>query len=97
MPDGDGFARLSALVRSYVGPGLDVDVQFLLAASEVPLCHLRSAGDDAPHLGWNSWLHGTDPHARSSDVVFPVEEWDPVRGRARDVHAGPATGAATEE
>lgn len=80
LPGTPGFERLEAFVRAYLGPGLDVDLQLLLAPAEVPLCQLRSTGEGGRRLGWNGWLLGTDPHIRSGTVVFKLDDWDSSAG-----------------
>ena len=50
IPDGDSFTRLCELVRSYVGPQFDFDIQPILRADQVPSCRLTHA-NDTPRLG----------------------------------------------
>ena len=65
---------LSHLVRTYVGPELDFDVQLVLRAEEVPLCRLSVDGGLGPRLGWNTWLHSGRMHRDADDAVFEGEE-----------------------
>jgi len=58
LPDKQGFAALSSVVRLAAGPEFDFDVQIVLAADEVP--ETRLGGDGASQLGWTTWLR-TDP------------------------------------
>ncbi len=60
------FFLLGHLVRLFVGPELDFDVQLVLRRTEVPRIRLVSDHDDAPRLGWNTWL-GTEPPAHDVD------------------------------
>ncbi|MFL5329320.1 MAG: type VI secretion system baseplate subunit TssG [Gemmataceae bacterium] len=57
-PRRKAFFLLSQLVRLYVGPEFDFEVQLLLKGSDVPECHVREGGRDVigARLGWNTWL-----------------------------------------
>jgi type VI secretion system protein ImpH len=65
---------LGHLVRFFVGPGLDFDVQLVLRASEVPDFPLPGAGQDGPALGWNTWLHSEPLADDPCDAVFAGAE-----------------------
>ena len=66
-PGGDWLERLCQLVRSYVGPEFDFDVQPVLKAAEVPWCQL---GGDGAELGWNTWIRSRPLPADADDAVF---------------------------
>jgi type VI secretion system protein ImpH len=68
------FFLLVHLVRLYVGPELDFDVQLLLRSNEVPAAHL--AGRQAPggRLGWNSWLKSAPRRVDAGDAIFQGKE-----------------------
>ncbi len=71
MPHGDTLPRLVDLVRSFVGPEFSFDVQLILAAADVPDLHLDpAAGEDAPRLGWNSWVKSAPALADSGDIIL---------------------------
>lgn len=68
MPDGDMLRPLCEMARTYAGPELDLDVQPILKAAEVPRCQL--GGGRRPRLGWNTWIR-TRPMARDAgEAVF---------------------------
>jgi type VI secretion system protein ImpH len=68
------FFLLSHLVRLFVGPELDFDVQLILQAAEVPPCRLEGQAEVGPRLGWNTWL-GRHPQTHDArDAFFPGEE-----------------------
>jgi type VI secretion system protein ImpH len=68
------FFELVHLIRLYVGPELDFDVQLLLEADDVPECQLPEGTADGPQLGWNTWI-GNQSFARpAEDAVFEGEE-----------------------
>ena len=64
------FFVLGHLVRFFVGPGLDFDVQLVLRSTEVPDCQLPGTGQDGPALGWNTWLHSQPISSDPDDAVF---------------------------
>jgi len=74
MPGGTALARLGALARLYVGPGLGFDVEVVLRRDEVPGVRLGAAGPAAPRLGWNAWLATEPMRADPRDAVFRVPE-----------------------
>ncbi|MER3417073.1 MAG: type VI secretion system baseplate subunit TssG [Gemmataceae bacterium] len=61
------------LVRLYVGPQFDFDIQLVLRAEEVPALVLR-AGTDGPRLGWDTWVRSLPMPRDVDDAVFPGEE-----------------------
>jgi type VI secretion system protein ImpH len=71
-PRRKAFFLLSQLVRLYVGPELDYEVQLSLRGDEVPACELREVaeGELGARLGWNTWLPGGDTPAAVDDAVF---------------------------
>lgn len=69
-PDRKAFFVLGHLVRYFVGPELDFDVQLLLRAGDVPDSPLPGQGEDGPALGWNVWLHSQPLTADADDAVF---------------------------
>jgi type VI secretion system protein ImpH len=70
------FFVLSHLVRLYVGPELDFDVQLVLRARDVPACQLGESASFTPRLGWNTWM-ASQPY--TSDADEPVFEGEEVR------------------
>src|SRR5262249_10728187 len=69
MPSGDRLKAFCQLTRTYVGAGLDFDVQPVLKAAEVPLCRLASSGERS-RLGWNTWAHSRAMTRDVDDAVF---------------------------
>jgi type VI secretion system protein ImpH len=65
LPGGDSFAPLKALVRFFSNDELDFEAMLILKREDVPRCEVGTGGDDAPRLGWVSWLKsvplGQDP------------------------------------
>lgn len=73
MPTSRALRPLCQMIRSYVGPQFDFDVQLVLAGDEVPWCVLGSQGADAPRLGWNIWMRSRSFEHNVSDAVFSLE------------------------
>ena len=73
-PSSDMMTRLVELVRFYADPGLDFDVQVILAKQEIPEARL---GAVAPQLGWNAWLRQLPALTDADQAVF-----DPSAGPA---------------
>ncbi|NQT37032.1 MAG: type VI secretion system baseplate subunit TssG [Planctomycetes bacterium] len=72
-PSGDVLAPLCQMVRLYVGPQFDFDVQPVLAAAEVPWCQLGGEGTDGARLGWNTWIRSGPAVRDAADAVFSLE------------------------
>jgi type VI secretion system protein ImpH len=73
LPFGDALRPLGQMVRSYVGPQFDFDVQPVLKAAEVPWCRLGGDGADPSRLGWNTWLRSRPFERNVDDAVFSPE------------------------
>ena len=70
MPRRHGLTSLCQLVRTYVGPEFDFDVQPVLKAAEVPRFRAGRAGEVPSYLGWNTWLRGKPLPRDADDAVF---------------------------
>ena len=73
MPSGDALRPLAQMIRTYVGPQFDFDVQVVLQAAEVPLCRLGETAADPSRLGWNTWALSRSSDHDVSDAVFSWE------------------------
>jgi type VI secretion system protein ImpH len=70
LPDKPGLRELVSLIRAYVGWESDFAVNLLLASSEIP--SLQMAGgtsQNAPRLGWTSWMPSTTGAVRGQTYV----------------------------
>jgi type VI secretion system protein ImpH len=72
VPHRKSFFLLAHLVRLYVGPELDFDVQLVLRAQDVPAFELREANGCGPQLGWNTWVRSQAMTRDAEDAVFAV-------------------------
>jgi type VI secretion system protein ImpH len=69
-PDRKDFFLLVQLVRLYVEPTLDFDVQLLLKGDDVPDCQLSQGTGIGARLGWNTWLITRTLDHDAEDPVF---------------------------
>jgi type VI secretion system protein ImpH len=74
MPDGGGLLRLYQLVRTYIGPTLDFDVQPILEPQEVPWTRLSPKPGQGAYLGWNTWIRSKEFVDPVDDAVFSLED-----------------------
>src|SRR5207249_1457282 len=80
-PGRKAFFLLTHLVRLYVGPELDFDVQLILGADDVPESYLGDAEEsDGARLGWNTWVRSLATSDDADDAVFEGDEVDRVDG-----------------
>jgi type VI secretion system protein ImpH len=73
VPERKLFFVLSHLIRLYVGPDLDFDVQLILRADDVPVCQLGQGEQFTPRLGWNTWAASGALDRDAEDAVFEGE------------------------
>jgi type VI secretion system protein ImpH len=74
MPTGDTLRPLCQVVRLFIGPEFDFDVQPVLKASEVPAFKLKSQEPGTARLGWNTWASGKPFERDAQDVVFLLDD-----------------------
>jgi type VI secretion system protein ImpH len=74
LPSGDALRSLCQMVRFYVGPQFDFDVQLVLKAPEAPWCRLGDGGQSPSRLGWNTWIRCGEFERDVSDAVFSLDE-----------------------
>jgi type VI secretion system protein ImpH len=56
LPGGGAYAALRSLTRFFSGDEIDFEIRLKLERSEVPACVLGAEGQDAPQLGWLTWV-----------------------------------------
>jgi type VI secretion system protein ImpH len=68
------------MIRLYVGPEFDFEVQIVLRGSEVPECELKEGDRETlgPRLGWNTWLGCDGPRADADDAFFAADETNEI-------------------
>jgi type VI secretion system protein ImpH len=75
MPTGDLLMPIFSLVRYMVGIEFEFDIRIYLKKEDVPLCQLGSTGDDAPMLGWTTWV-SSPGYSYENDIFFTFQEED---------------------
>ena len=68
-PGKPDFRRLSQLVRLWVGPEFDLELQVILKAVEVPRTSLHNASPGGT-LGWTTWIGNQPAVTDARDAVF---------------------------
>ena len=69
LPGRARSVSLAQLVRSFVGPALDFELQLVLARAQIPRCKLKRRGGRV-NLGWNTWLFSRAPVKDAADAVL---------------------------
>jgi type VI secretion system protein ImpH len=69
-PEGDLLRPMCQLIRTYVGPDFDFDVQVVLHADEAPACRIAAGGEKAARLGWDAWPRNREFVVAVDDAVF---------------------------
>jgi type VI secretion system protein ImpH len=70
QPDGPAALPLAQMVRHFVDSELDVQIQLILRAEEVPACRLTPAPGAGARLGRYAWLKSKDFDHDADDAVF---------------------------
>ncbi len=70
LPDGEAVRELVELTSLFVGAVLQLELQLVLRAEEVPGCRLGDEGLAGPRLGWCAWLKTDDFLLNAEDAVF---------------------------
>ena len=73
QPQRKAFFLLAHLVRLYLGPELDFDVQLVLKAENVPEMQLSNSPGVGPQLGWDTWLRSGPLEHDAEDAVIAGE------------------------
>lgn len=68
LPTGDARAVLQRWMQQLLGDELEWDAELVLKKEEVPVTRLGGSGDQAPRLGWLSWL-GNRPRTQDARDV----------------------------
>ncbi len=79
------FFLLCHLVRLYVGPGLDFDIQLVLRADQIPEYRLGDERNVGATLGWNVWVRSEPLGREGEDAIFDAEDVSMVEGGASGV------------
>ena len=70
IPERKSFFLLSHVIRFYLGPEFDFEVQLVLRREDVPVCRLTADETTGPRLGWNCWILSDRAKQDVDDAVF---------------------------
>lgn len=70
------FYLMCQLIRLYVGPEFDFEVQLILRGDQIPECEIKEGGRDVmgARLGWNTWLGSDGPRDDAADAFFAGDD-----------------------
>lgn len=71
LPGTAAFRKLRELTRFFAGQAIEFDFHLILKAQEVPFCRLD---ENAPRLGWDSWLKTEEFTSDAADLVLQYGE-----------------------
>jgi type VI secretion system protein ImpH len=72
LPSGSAFKPLQALTRFYSNEGFEFESQLILQHDQVPRCELGAKEDEAPRLGWVTWVKSETMERNPSDTVLAL-------------------------
>lgn len=70
LPGGNSLEAVAELIRFYVGPEKDFDIQLVLRAEDIPAVQLSHDSGQEPRLGWNTWLSPATRKTDAADAIF---------------------------
>ena len=75
LPDGKTSRRTADLIRWFLGPVIDFEIQVVVAKDEAPeWCSLGGDSGIGPRMGWCSWLTEDPFPEPAADAVFSESE-----------------------
>jgi type VI secretion system protein ImpH len=72
LPTGTAYEPLRALTRLFSNDLIDFEVQLILKRDEVPPCELGSEGDEAPQLGWVTWMKSAPLQRDPGETILRI-------------------------
>lgn len=70
LPSGTAYAPLRAITRFFSGDAVDFEVQLILEREHVPACELGADGEQAPRLGWLTWVRSVPMCRDAGETVL---------------------------
>jgi type VI secretion system protein ImpH len=74
LPQGTAFPALRALTRFFSNGEFDFEIQLILDRRDVPPCQLGSDDDNAPQLGWHTYIKNQEMKLDASDTILQLWE-----------------------
>jgi type VI secretion system protein ImpH len=74
LPQGSAFESLRALTQFFSNGEFDFEINLILNRRDVPPCELGAEGDDAPQLGWHTYVKTRQMKEDASDTILQLWE-----------------------
>ena len=74
LPQGSAFASLRALTNFFSNGEFDFEIQLILDRRDVPPCELGAEGEDAPQLGWHTYIKTRPMKVDASETILQLWE-----------------------
>ena len=74
LPQGSAFASLRALTDLFSNGEFDFEIQLILDRRDVPPCELGAEGENAPQLGWHTYVTTRPMDADASETILQLWE-----------------------
>jgi type VI secretion system protein ImpH len=76
LPQGTAYRPLVALTDFFSNREFDFEVNLILDRSEVPPCELGAEGENAPQLGWHSYIKTRPRSTDAAETILQLWEAD---------------------
>jgi type VI secretion system protein ImpH len=74
LPHGSAFASLRALTTFFSNGEFDFEIKLILDRRDVPPCELGAEGENAPQLGWHTYIRTKEMTADASETILQLWE-----------------------
>lgn len=74
LPQGTAFPALRALTRFFSNGEFDFEIQLILHRNDVPPCELGAEDENAPQLGWHTYIKNQEMKQDASDTILQLWE-----------------------
>ncbi len=72
LPGGPAYEPLRSIVRFFGNQELEFEARLILKREETPKCELGAEGDEAPQLGWITWVNTAGMDHDPGDTVLEL-------------------------
>jgi type VI secretion system protein ImpH len=72
LPSGTAYEPLRAITKFFSGDEMDFDVQLILRREDTPGCELGAGDEQAPKLGWISWMNTAGMNRDPDETVLQL-------------------------
>jgi type VI secretion system protein ImpH len=74
LPQGSAFESLRALTRLFSNGEFDFEINLILDRRDVPACVLGAEGEQAPQLGWHTYIKTREMKEDASETILQLWE-----------------------